>query len=131
MPERQIWATLLEPCILQSGMTLSYADWADDGVDLSEGARVVAGDEQGNTCTATVFMRGRAAGRIQIILRLDWSTFQEAGAHGDAGHPGDARRVRLPPVRPGPEPVQRRASRLDDPACPAGGAAPCFAHHAW
>lgn len=72
--ERDIWVEFND--IDASGRVVTYADLARPGVDLSVGAQVVAGDNEGNTARACVVARQRWRRNPRITLKLDLESFQ-------------------------------------------------------
>jgi len=81
--QRDVWVELND--IDPDGCVVTYADMAEPGVDLSVGARVIAGDDEGNLVAATVVRRDRR-GSGAVTLRLHLETFTPTGADASALH---------------------------------------------
>jgi hypothetical protein len=66
---RNIWVEFND--VGPTGLTETLLEWAEPGTDVSVGAVVVAGDDEGNTALGVV--AGRTASRVTVHLAL--STF--------------------------------------------------------
>lgn len=72
---RQLWVDFND--VDSRGLTTTLARFAEPGVTLSVGARVVVGDDDGNLCESVVVDMDP---RGSVVLALDLGTFLQSGS---------------------------------------------------
>jgi hypothetical protein len=76
---REIWVDYND--LDRQGQTTTLSQYAEPGADLSVGASILTGDDDGNLCQATITGIGRDG---VVALRLDLGSFSAADNHSTA-----------------------------------------------